>query len=79
MPNVIRLNDPTSHGGKVSKVAATHFTVGGLAVACVGDTVLALYMVQSLLWKERQNTPLAVFPSLMKATRPAVVRRWYQQ
>ena len=38
MPNVIRLNDPTSHGGKVSKVAATHFTVGGLAVACVGDT-----------------------------------------
>ena len=38
MPNVIRLNDPTSHGGKVSKVAATHFTVGGIAVACVGDT-----------------------------------------
>ena len=32
MPNVIRLNDPTSHGGKVSKVAATHFTVGGVAV-----------------------------------------------
>lgn len=37
MPNVIRLNDPTSHGGKVTQVAATHFTVGGAAVACVGD------------------------------------------
>lgn len=37
MPNVIRLNDPTSHGGKVASVSATHFTVGGVAVACVGD------------------------------------------
>ena len=38
MPNVIRLNDPSSHGGKVTQVAATHFTVDGIAVACVGDT-----------------------------------------
>ena len=37
MPNVIRLNDPTSHGGKVASVTATHFTVGGIAVARVGD------------------------------------------
>ena len=37
MPNIIRLNDPTSHGGKVARVTATHFTVGGTAVACVGD------------------------------------------
>ena len=37
MPNVIRLNDPTSHGGKVVSVTATHFTVGGIAVARVGD------------------------------------------
>lgn len=37
MPNVIRLNDPTSHGGKVIAVAATSFTVGGIAVACIGD------------------------------------------
>jgi uncharacterized Zn-binding protein involved in type VI secretion len=37
MPNVIRLGDPTSHGGKVISVAATHFTVGGIAVARVGD------------------------------------------
>jgi len=37
MPNIIRLNDPTSHGGKVTSVAATHFTVGGIAVACLGD------------------------------------------
>lgn len=37
MPNIIRLNDPTSHGGKVVSVAASHFTVGGLAVACIGD------------------------------------------
>jgi uncharacterized Zn-binding protein involved in type VI secretion len=37
MPNVIRLGDPTSHGGKVVKVSATHFTVDGIPVACVGD------------------------------------------
>lgn len=37
MNHVIRLNDPTSHGGKVESVSATHFTVGGLAVARVGD------------------------------------------
>jgi uncharacterized Zn-binding protein involved in type VI secretion len=37
MSNVIRLNDPTSHGGKVDSVTATHFTVGGIAVASVGD------------------------------------------
>lgn len=37
MADVVRLNDPTSHGGKVSQVRATHFTVGGVAVACVGD------------------------------------------
>ena len=37
MPNVIRQNDPTSHGGKVEKVTAPYFTVGGIAVARVGD------------------------------------------
>jgi len=37
MRNVIRLGDPTSHGGKVETVSATHFTVGGVAVARVGD------------------------------------------
>jgi uncharacterized Zn-binding protein involved in type VI secretion len=37
MHNVIRLNDPTSHGGKVDIVTASHFTVGGTAVARVGD------------------------------------------
>jgi uncharacterized Zn-binding protein involved in type VI secretion len=37
MRNVIRLGDPTSHGGKVESVSATHFTVGGIAVARVGD------------------------------------------
>lgn len=37
MPNVIRLGDPTSHGGKVESVRAPHFTVAGIAVACVGD------------------------------------------
>ncbi|PIO90954.1 hypothetical protein CBI55_26935, partial [Pseudomonas syringae] len=37
MSNVIRLHDPTSHGGKVTAVAATPFTVGGIAVACIGD------------------------------------------
>jgi uncharacterized Zn-binding protein involved in type VI secretion len=37
MPNVIRLGDATSHGGKVVKVSATQFTVDGIPVACVGD------------------------------------------
>lgn len=37
MPNIIRINDPTSHGGKVVSVAATHFIVRGAAVACIGD------------------------------------------
>jgi uncharacterized Zn-binding protein involved in type VI secretion len=38
MGNVIRLGDATSHGGKVDSVSATHFTVGGIAVARVGDS-----------------------------------------
>jgi uncharacterized Zn-binding protein involved in type VI secretion len=37
MKNVIRLGDPTSHGGKVISVSATHFTVGDIPVARVGD------------------------------------------
>ena len=37
MRKIIRLNDPTSHGGKVASVGAPHFTVGGVAVARVGD------------------------------------------
>lgn len=37
VPNIIRLNDPTTHGGFVTKVSATHFTVGGIPVAFVGD------------------------------------------
>lgn len=40
MPNVIRLGDPTSHGGKVVSVSASHFTVDGIAVARVGDTCI---------------------------------------
>ncbi len=37
MRNVIRLGDPTSHGGMVVSVQATHFTIDGVPVACVGD------------------------------------------
>jgi uncharacterized Zn-binding protein involved in type VI secretion len=37
MPQIIRLGDSTSHGGKVVSVSATHFTVDGIAVARVGD------------------------------------------
>jgi uncharacterized Zn-binding protein involved in type VI secretion len=37
MPNVIRLNDPTSYCGKVASASATHFTVSGVAVARIGD------------------------------------------
>lgn len=37
MQKIVRLNDSTSHGGKVVSAAATNFTVGGTAVARVGD------------------------------------------
>ncbi|MES2297043.1 MAG: PAAR domain-containing protein [Pseudomonadota bacterium] len=37
MRNVIRLGDPTSHGGKVISTRAVHFRVEGIPVACVGD------------------------------------------
>ncbi|MES2759499.1 MAG: PAAR domain-containing protein [Pseudomonadota bacterium] len=37
MPNVIRMNDSTSHGGRVVSTAASHYIVGGAAVACMGD------------------------------------------
>jgi len=37
MPNVIRVGDPTSHGGQVIESSATHITVSGKPVALVGD------------------------------------------
>ena len=37
MPKVIRLGDPTSHGGNVISVTATWFTVEGIPVARIGD------------------------------------------
>jgi uncharacterized Zn-binding protein involved in type VI secretion len=37
MPNIIRLGDSTSHGGKVVKVAAEYYTVDGIPVAGLGD------------------------------------------
>lgn len=37
MPKIIRLGDPTNHGGKVESVAASYFTVAGKPVARVGD------------------------------------------
>jgi len=37
MSNVIRLGDPTSHGGKVVSASGTQFVVSGLAVARLGD------------------------------------------
>ena len=37
MRKVIRLNDPTSHGGRVVAATATHFTIGGIAVDAEGN------------------------------------------
>lgn len=37
MSNVIRIGDPTSHGGRVLESGASHFIVSGKAVALVGD------------------------------------------
>ena len=37
MPNVIRLGDPTSHGGKVISASASDYLVDGIAVVRVDD------------------------------------------
>jgi len=37
MLNIIRVGDPTSHGGQVIESGAPHFIVSGKAVALVGD------------------------------------------
>lgn len=37
MPNVIRVGDPTSHGGAVIATSAPHFVVSGKPVALIGD------------------------------------------
>ena len=37
MPRIVRLGDPTDHGGKVTASGAPHFTVDGLPVALKGD------------------------------------------
>jgi uncharacterized Zn-binding protein involved in type VI secretion len=37
MPNVIRVGDPTSHGGKVIASGVPNFRVGGKPVCVVGD------------------------------------------
>lgn len=37
MSNVIRIGDPTSHGGKVVSTSANHFLVDGKPVVLVGD------------------------------------------
>ncbi len=37
MPNIIRLGDPTSHGGKVISAGASDYLVDGIAVARLGD------------------------------------------
>lgn len=37
MPNIIRLGDPTSHGGKVISASAGNYLVDGIAVVRVGD------------------------------------------
>lgn len=37
MKNVIRVGDPTSHGGKVLATSAPHFQVNGKSIVLVGD------------------------------------------
>jgi uncharacterized Zn-binding protein involved in type VI secretion len=37
MPNVIRLGDPTSHGGKVISAGAGDYLVDGIAIVRVDD------------------------------------------
>lgn len=37
MANVIRVGDPTSHGGRVTESGASHFRVSGKSIVLVGD------------------------------------------
>lgn len=37
MPNVIRVGDPTTHGGKVIKTSVPNVKVSGKPVALIGD------------------------------------------
>lgn len=37
MPNVIRVGDPTSHGGKVIDTSAPNVKVGGKPIVLIGD------------------------------------------
>ncbi len=37
MRKIIRVGDPTSHGGKVEASSVPHYTVNGIAVAVIGD------------------------------------------
>jgi len=57
MRKIIRLNDATSHGGKVVEVAATHFTVSGVAVARIGDkTTCPIHGPGSIIEGEARHT-----------------------
>ena len=57
MRKIIRLDDATSHGGKVAGVAATHFTVGGTPVARVGDkTSCPIHGPGSIIEGEARHT-----------------------
>jgi len=57
MRKIIRLNDTTSHGGKVVEVAATHFTVRGVAVARIGDkTSCPIHGPGSIIEGEARHT-----------------------
>ena len=40
MPHIIRLGDPTSHGGKVIDCSAANCKAGGKPMAVVGDKVI---------------------------------------
>lgn len=53
MPNVVRIGDSTSHGGKVIESGAPHFIVGGKAIALVGDKCICPI-------KRHQNCSIAI-------------------
>lgn len=40
MANVIRLGDPTSHGGKVIECSSPNVKAGSIPIAVVGDKVM---------------------------------------
>ncbi|MGV7211656.1 PAAR domain-containing protein [Oxalobacteraceae bacterium A2-2] len=78
MKNIIRLGDPTTHGGAVTSTGAPHFTVSGKPVALVGDSCscpIRGHQGCTIVSGNARHT-IKGKQSPTKATRPAAAPTW---